>query len=262
MASSPTGDWVEHPDLVEFFSSHRGRPEDLYPSERRFLPWLARESRSVLDVACGAGGFAAIWSHFHPGISYVGVDASGALVAAARRLHPDREFVQADGAERLPFEDGAADVVATLGWLHWEPRYREALAELWRLSRRRLFFDVRLQHTASGDVTARQRLAYDRAWDGETTTPYIAASWAEFARVLVALAPSRILGLGYMGEPADTVVGLEVPLCFATFVLERGPAAASGPEILLDLPWAWPEGLPGVASDLDESVGAADAPRQ
>lgn len=262
MSSPPDGDWVEHPDLVEFFSSHRGQPEDLYPSERRFVPWLARESDSVLDVACGAGGFASIWSHFNPGIRYVGVDASEALVAAARRLHPERQFVRADGATRMPFPDATADVVATLGWLHWEPRYRDALAELWRLAGRRLFFDVRLQNMIDGDVMARQRLAYDQAWDGQTTTPYIAASWEQFARVLLALEPARILGLGYAGDPADTVVGLEVPLCFATFVLERGPVPPRGPEVLLDFPWVWPEGLPGTAARLDESVAAVEPPRR
>ena len=33
-------DWVEHPDLVDFYASNRGRPEDLYPSDH--LPVRAR----------------------------------------------------------------------------------------------------------------------------------------------------------------------------------------------------------------------------
>src|SRR5204862_434647 len=63
--------WVDHPQLVDFYASHRSRPEDLYPSERRFLPWLAGQSDRVLDAGCGAGGFAGIWRHFNP---VIGVD--------------------------------------------------------------------------------------------------------------------------------------------------------------------------------------------
>lgn len=238
--------WVEHPDLVEFYSAERCRPEDLYPSERRFLPWLAREAETVLDVGCGAGGFEAIWRHFHPGLAYTGVDASAALVGAARRLHPEARFVQADGSRPLPFDARSFDVVAGLGWLHLEPRYREALPGLWRVTGRRLFFDVRLQTAVAGDVTGSQRLALSQEWDGETTLPYIAVGWGEFARLILSLDPARVRGSGYMGTPADTVDGMGVPVCFATFVLERdGDLVAGRPEVMLDLPFAWPADLPG-----------------
>lgn len=245
--------WVEHPDLVEYYSSERSAPEDLYPSERRFLPWLARGADSVLDVGCGAGGFAAIWDHFHPGIAYTGVDASAALIDAARRLHPAATFAQADGAGRLPFEDRGFDVVAGLGWLHLEPRYPDALPELWRVTGERLFFDVRL-HAGERDIEARQRLALAGEWDGETTIPYIVASWPAFAEALEALNPARILAHGYEGRPADTVRGVDEPITFATFVLERGDGAAGRAE--LDLPLPWPASVPMDVTTLSEEDAA------
>lgn len=248
--NTPDASWVEHPDLVEFYSSQRNTPDDLYPSERRFLPWLAGEADTVLDVGCGAGGFAAIWDHFHPGIAYTGVDASAALVGAARRLHPEARFEQADGSRPLPFADRSFDVVAGLGWLHLEPRYRDALPELWRVAGRRLFFDVRLQTEQPADVTGRQRLALSGDWDGATEIPYIAVAWAGFAQALLALGPASIRAHGYTGAPADTVSRMPVPVCFATFVLERSDAAADEPDVLLDLPFPWPAGLPGRVAPL------------
>ena len=245
-------DWVKHPDLVEFYSAERSAPEDLYPSEARFIPWLAAGADRVLDVGCGAGGFAAIWEHHHPGIAYVGVDASAALIDAARRLHPAATFEQADGAGDLPFPDGFADVVAGLGWLHLEPRWRQALPELWRVTGRRLFFDMRLQTRSPTDEIGAQRLALAGDWDGTTTIPYIAAPWNEVARELANLRPSRILGYGYSGAPASTVDGMEEPICFATFVLERGAGAAT-PEVALDLPLTWPDDVPADVRRLDDS---------
>jgi SAM-dependent methyltransferase len=229
-------DWVEHPELVRFYSSHRNHPDDLYPSERHFLPGLARESASVLDVGCGAGGFATIWRSFNPQLAYTGVDASGALIDAARSLHRDATFAQADGAGPLPFADGAFEGVAALGWLHLEPRYPDALAELWRVARRWLFFDVRLL-AGDEDIVGAQRLALGGEWDGRTTIPYICTSWPRLARRLQALGPARLCAHGYRGRSAATVSGVPAEVCMTTFVLERGP----GPlELELDLPLGWP----------------------
>jgi SAM-dependent methyltransferase len=232
--SSP--DWVEHPDLVDFYAENRGRPEDLYPSEERFLPDLARGARSVLDVGCGAGGFAAVWKHYNPELDYTGIDASESLIEAARRLHPESSFAVGDGTGPLPVPDRGADVVAALGWLHLEPRWRDALPELWRATGRQLFFDMRL-HPGEGDLEGRQRLALAGDWDGSTTIPYLAASWPEVARRLEALEPGGIRIYGYEGAPADTVSGMST-VCFATFVLERGDGP---PVVAADLPYAWPE---------------------
>jgi len=236
--------WVDHPDLVQYYETHRNRLDDLYPSERRFLPWLASQAGSVLDVGCGAGGFAEVWRAGRPAIRYTGVDISAPLVETARRTHPDHDFLQADCAAGLPLKDGFADAVAALGWLHWEERYAAALSELWRVARRYLFFDLRLLDTSGPDVTGAQRLALTGDWDGQTTVPYICLSWPRVAARLLSLEPARILGHGYWGVPAATVTGVNEQVCFATFVLERRcPGQCSRPEVALDVPLRWPERL-------------------
>ena len=202
-------------ELVEFFTTHRTKPEDLYPSEKRFLPDLARASATVLDVGCAAGGFAGVWRSYNPAIEYTGVDRSPELLEAARKLHPDTTFLVGDAADGVPLPAATADVVAALGWLHWEPRYASALAELWRLAGRSLFFDVRL-HAGDEDIVGTQDLP------GGGTTPYICASWPHFDALLRSLGPSAIRAYGYDGPPAATVHGMPQQLCLAAFVLERG----------------------------------------
>lgn len=262
--TSRLGSWIHSADLVEYYSGNRDRPADLYPSERRFLPWLASSASSILDVGCGAGGFASIWSAYNAEIIYSGVDASPELIDAAAALHPGSSFRVADCIDGLPFDDRGAEVVSALGWLHWEPRYAEAIAELWRTAARYLFFDVRVHDRGEADIRGEQRLALSGDWDGATTVPYICASWPAFAEHLLALAPARILGFGYSGRAAETVVGIDEEICFATFVLERGSANAAGPLVALDLPFAWPEHLAGSArvdpQQLDREVPAGAGP--
>jgi SAM-dependent methyltransferase len=215
----------DQPELVEFFSLNRTRPEDLYPSEAHFLPDLARSAGSVLDVGCAAGGFVDIWRAYNRTLHYTGVDLSATLVSAARVRHPDDTFLVGDAASGLDLPDGSADVVAALGWLHWEPRYEAALRELWRLTGRSLFFDVRL-HDGEGEIVGRQGLP------GGGTAPYVCAPWQAFADLLAALGPDSLEGYGYRGAPAGTVTGMPQEIVFASFVLGRGDARAWS----LDLP--------------------------
>ena len=232
-----------HPGLVEFFTSGRCRPQDLYPSERRFLPWLAGRARTVLDVGCAAGGFAGIWESLAPGVSYTGTDVSPELIEVARETHPDRRFEVADAVGGLPFDDRSFDVVQALGWMHWEPRYREAMAELWRLTAGSIFFDVRLRPPGAGSVLGRQRLAYGSdEWDGSTDTPYLVVDLVELVDDLLVLCPARILAYGYLGQPDDLVVGIDGEVCFTTVVLERGDEDGDGSVVIAaELPWPVPE---------------------
>lgn len=237
--------WAEHPELVAFYTQHRSRPEDLYPSERRFLSWLAAQATIVLDVGCAAGGFINIWRYFAPNIVYVGVDVSVSLIAAARKLHPDAQFYHGNCVEGLPLPNRYATVVQALGWLHWEPRYREAIKELWRLSDHYLFLDVRLSGELDQAVNGRQQLVFTETWDGETTTPYCVVAWPLFAALLIDLQPITILGYGYWGKPAETVMGVDQQVCFATFVLEKAAVEEDirPPAVCIDLPLTWPEVL-------------------
>jgi ubiquinone/menaquinone biosynthesis C-methylase UbiE len=62
----------------------------------------------LLDVASGPGYVAARAAE--RGASVVGVDIAEAMIARARRLHPELEF-RSGNAEALPFADGSFDAV-------------------------------------------------------------------------------------------------------------------------------------------------------
>lgn len=237
--------WAEHPELVAFYANHRNRPEDLYPSERRFLPWLASQVSSVMDTGCAAGGFSNIWRHYRPDIVYTGLDVSASLIQTARKLHPELRFLHENVTQGTKLPDRYATVVQALGWLNWEPDYARAIDELWRLTDRYLFLDVRLVAQHDSATIGQQRLALTGDWDGETTTPYVTVAWPFFAALLVDLQPVTLLGYGYWGKPAETVMGVDQSVCFATFVLEKAPVRVETrlPTVCIDLPLAWPAAL-------------------
>ncbi len=90
---------------------------------------VGRDTR-VLDVASGPGYVAAAAAG--RGASVVGVDVAEAMLALARRLHPELEFVEGN-AEALPFPDASFDAVAgNFAMLH-VGRPERAVAEFARV---------------------------------------------------------------------------------------------------------------------------------
>ena len=80
----------------------------------------------VLDVGCGEGRFCRALSE--RGAAPVGIDPTPALLDVARTRHPEGEYVEC-GAEAMPFEDGAFEVVVSYVSLCDIPDYRAAIAE-------------------------------------------------------------------------------------------------------------------------------------
>jgi SAM-dependent methyltransferase len=88
-----------------------------------------RDTR-LLDVASGPGYVSAVAAE--RGASVIGVDVADAMLALARRLHPQLEFRSGD-AEALPFPDGSFDaVVGNFVLLHLG-RPEQAAAEFVRV---------------------------------------------------------------------------------------------------------------------------------
>jgi SAM-dependent methyltransferase len=86
----------------------------------------------VLDVACGTGIVARTAADLQRGRGrVVGLDLNEAMLAVARRLRPDLEWRQGDAA-RLPFPDGAFDIVVCQMALMFFPDRLQALREMAR----------------------------------------------------------------------------------------------------------------------------------
>jgi SAM-dependent methyltransferase len=114
--------------------------------ESRFVPALFAEwaphlldaagvgaGQRLLDVACGTGIVARTAAdRRHGAAGIAGVDLNEAMLTVARRLRPDLEWRQGDVA-KLPFPDGAYDVVVCQMALMFFPDRVQALREMRRV---------------------------------------------------------------------------------------------------------------------------------
>ena len=86
----------------------------------------------ILDLAAGTGASTAPFAK--AGADTIACDFSAGMLAEGRRRHPDLTFVAGD-ALRLPFDDGAFDVVTVSFGLRNVSSVEGALAELARVAR-------------------------------------------------------------------------------------------------------------------------------
>jgi SAM-dependent methyltransferase len=92
-----------------------------------------KQGDRVLDVACGTGVLAREAASRAGSTGRVtGLDLNEGMLAVARRLRPEIDWRQGDAA-KLPFEDGAFDVVVSQFALMFFPDRVAALREMWRV---------------------------------------------------------------------------------------------------------------------------------
>jgi len=116
----------------------------------RFVGWLDLSAgKTLLDVACGAGG-PALRIAAATGCSVVGVDRHEQAIAAARALAAERglegvaQFQVGDASLRLPFPDARFDAITCIDAINHLPNRPQVVAEWARLLKpggRMLFTD-------------------------------------------------------------------------------------------------------------------------
>ena len=145
----------------EAFGEDIGQTSWLTADEQdRFLKWLdLSPEKTLLDVACGAGG-PALRIAAATGCSIVGIDvhekavAAASAVAAHRGLAERAEFQAADATQPLPFSDARFDAITcidAINHLHDRERVIAEWARLLKPSGRLLFTDPT---TVTGALTS------------------------------------------------------------------------------------------------------------
>jgi SAM-dependent methyltransferase len=89
--------WAREPGHDSYWRFHRDR----------FLELVPASGRLTLDIGCGEGRLSRDLAAL--GHNVVGIDSSAKVIAAARELSSELEFLEADAAD-MPIEDESADL--------------------------------------------------------------------------------------------------------------------------------------------------------
>lgn len=100
--------------MSDEFSASRARFWD----ELEFLKDHTTHDDHVLDIGCGNGRFYPLIKERHA--KYTGIDYSAKLIANAKKLHPDADFLHGNGTA-LPFPEHSFDIVYSFAVLHHIP---------------------------------------------------------------------------------------------------------------------------------------------
>lgn len=213
------------PESQAYYRQNRNRPEDLYPSERYFLPDVLAKVGTMLDVGCAAGGFASVVMSFNPRVRYTGADVLPAFVEQARREHPDSSFFVTDGVH-FETPPGAFDLVHASGVLHLNGRYRDMVAAMWAQTSRYLLCDLRL--TRGRTACGRMESPFGEATP--VSLPYVVLNVDDALNLFRALEPRPdVLRVrGYRHRASGSAVLDDPDIVMAFFLAEKGNAGRPG----------------------------------
>jgi SAM-dependent methyltransferase len=146
--TASSGGWLAARTVARQERAYRGLIAAMNRGEPRVDFKVAAESVAatgivnprLLEVGCGSGYYSEVFATLLPDrVRYSGIDYSDAMIARARAHYPSTAFEVAD-ATRLPYADGAFDIVFNGASLMHIIDYRAAIREAARVASRYCVF--------------------------------------------------------------------------------------------------------------------------
>jgi len=186
------------------YSSIRNKKEHLFESEKYLLSKYLQPNMSLIDIGCAAGGFSQILTSIEPTIDYTGIDLSEELISIAKKQYPDHRFEVIDASKKLDYPNQSFDLAQAWGVTVHESDYKELINKAWKITKKVLIFDMRLQ--SHGVEILDQNICYALNPSGYKNY-YIIPNAALFLSFLMQLKPNPKLieFYGYLGKPNNFV---------------------------------------------------------
>lgn len=147
-AAASSGGWLAGRTVARQERAYQSLIAEMKRGEPRLDLKVAAEAVAATDIAtprllevgCGSGYYSDVFATLVPGgVDYTGIDYSDAMIERARTRYPSMAFEVAD-ATRLPYADGAYDIVFNGVSLMHIIDYRAAIREAARVAGRYCIF--------------------------------------------------------------------------------------------------------------------------
>lgn len=189
--------------FLDYYKNYRNNKEDLFDSEKYFFEKLNFHKKNILDVGCAKGGLYNMISTLESEFEYTGIDFSAKMIDAAKKLNQGANFLLKD-AKKTEFKNNSFDIVIALGVFVHEKDWGTLLKELYRITKKQLFFDIRLtSYKTVNDLKKSYVL------DGSNIKyPYVIVNKDDFYSKLksLKLSSKKINEYGYNGKPNEFVI--------------------------------------------------------
>ena len=205
----------------DYFRLFRSKAEDLYRSEKFFLPDVVKEVKDCLDVGCCCGGFSEIMRSYNPQLRYTGVDIIPRFIDIAKERYPEFEFVVGDGTN-INFPDNTFELVHSTGILHLNSRYKDIVREMYRVAAKYVLCDFRL--TDGADAMGEMDVNLVGQDQTAGVLPYIVLDIKRHLEFLKALSPApvSIAAKGYAHAPSKLARINIDKIYMAFFLITKG----------------------------------------
>jgi len=228
----------QSPGLSDFYSSHRLRYSQFYPTERAAFESLdLGPETSILDIGCACGGLGLALNEHCGCTDYTGLEihaeaarighglvtAFGGRVIAGDILEAQRLLTANDCADSF-------DLVVSLSALDWNLSVAENVRAAWALVRDggHLLMSVRLHpDTCLLDLHTSYQPTTPEANEAVEIAPYVVMAVPTAMQFATELGAARVTVFGHGGRPSSTAVTPVDECIFAVAVLAKDSSAAS-----------------------------------
>ncbi|MDP2939801.1 MAG: class I SAM-dependent methyltransferase [Candidatus Omnitrophota bacterium] len=217
--------------ILEFYSSHRQRWKDFYPSEQWVFKKVAAKKKiigDVLDVGCSCGGLAAALSQKFKINSYTGVDINEETIKWARnnqKLPIAKKFISGDILKQKL--NRQYDWVVSLSCADWNIETNKIIEYCWNKVKPGGYFIISLRITKAAGINDMDRSYQCIDFSGKEDNPevvnYVVFNFLDTLAMFGGLWPRpKIIGAyGYWGKPSPTARTPFKKLVFAVYYIKK-----------------------------------------
>ncbi len=217
--------------IQDFFSSHRQKWEEFYPSERWVFNKIAGFRKTfgdILDVGCACGGLGAALSEKFIFDSYTGIDINKNAIEWARnnqKLSMPVKFIAGDILKQKL--NKSYDVVASLSCADWNIETGKIINYCWDRVKPGGYFIISLRITKERGINdireSYQHIDFSGKKSNCEIANYVVFNFKDVLGMIEGLKPSpQLVGAyGYWGLSPKTAVTLFKKLIFAVFYIQK-----------------------------------------